>query len=390
MGQARAVQQLKRTRRPLFLETRGSVWPATVTPILAFSAYAFCVYLLSLAGLAPNFGRGASSLSSLLSMIVGLMISYRSGSSSERWHEGRKIWASVTSASRSLLTTLHLALPPPLAKRSGKVSAAQQAAVNELMGLIVAFSYALKHHLREADPLNDPDFCHLLPKDLLLSFSSTPVISRTISQKAVEDEKFGRVLNVPATLKSPTKAGATKKGGPRNMPLFILRQIQTLLNEFHTSAAPSQGAPGDESPLLETPTWATCLGIIKEMTDLLTQAERIHSTPIPLALAVHVQQMLVLYCLSIPPQLVELLGLWVVPTSAIVAWTFWGVNAAAQQLSDPFGTEANDLPVDRFVNNIHLEYLELVGVGEQSGSAANDAFLTLPAEVGEKKATKAE
>lgn len=26
---------------------------------------------------APNFGRGASSLSSLLSMIVGLMISYR-------------------------------------------------------------------------------------------------------------------------------------------------------------------------------------------------------------------------------------------------------------------------------------------------------------------------
>ena len=91
-----------------------------------------------------------------------------------------------------------------------------------------------------------------------------------------------------------------------------------MLNDFHTTLAPSRGSPGSETVLLETPTWANCLGVLKEMTDQLSQAERIRDTPIPLALGIHVQQMLVLYCVSIPPQLVEILGLWVVPVSAVV------------------------------------------------------------------------
>lgn len=71
--------------------------------------------------------------------------------------------------------------------------------------------------------------------------------------------------------------------------------------------------------------------------------------------------------------------------SSVRAWTFWGVDSAAAQLSDPFGTDANDLPTDRFVRNIHDEYLELVGTGTTSGSDANDTFMTLPPGVGSKE-----
>jgi putative membrane protein len=67
------------------------------------------------------------------------------------------------------------------------------------------------------------------------------------------------------------------------------------------------------------------------------------------------------------------------------AWTFWGVDSAAAQLSDPFGTDANDLPTDRFVRSIHDEFLELVGTGTVSGSNANDTFLSLPSSVGSKE-----
>lgn len=66
------------------------------------------------------------------------------------------------------------------------------------------------------------------------------------------------------------------------------------------------------------------------------------------------------------------------------AWTFWGVDSAAAQLSDPFGTDSNDLPVDRFVKNIHAEYLEVVGTGITSGSNANDDLLTLPSGIGSR------
>ena len=66
------------------------------------------------------------------------------------------------------------------------------------------------------------------------------------------------------------------------------------------------------------------------------------------------------------------------------AWTFWGVDSAASQLSDPFGTDANDLPTDKFVASIHSEFLELVGEGTASGSSANDELLGLPDSLGER------
>lgn len=82
--QAAMQSKISKRKMPLFLQTRGSVFQATQTPILMFTCYGLLIYMLSLAGLAPNFGRGASSLSSVLSMITGLMISFRSSSSSVR------------------------------------------------------------------------------------------------------------------------------------------------------------------------------------------------------------------------------------------------------------------------------------------------------------------
>lgn len=76
---------------PLLFQTHGSVLPAIKTPVVLFSIYATFIYLLHLANVAPNLGAGGSSLAGVLSMIVGLMVSYRSGSSSERWHDGEPL-----------------------------------------------------------------------------------------------------------------------------------------------------------------------------------------------------------------------------------------------------------------------------------------------------------
>ena len=48
---------------------------------------------------------------SILSMVTGLLVAYRSGSSSDRWHEGRRLWANISSTVRTLLRTLSLTLP---------------------------------------------------------------------------------------------------------------------------------------------------------------------------------------------------------------------------------------------------------------------------------------
>lgn len=54
------------------------------------------------------------------------------------------------------------------------------------------------------------------------------------------------------------------------------------------------------------------------------------------------------------------------------------MDSAAAQLSDPFGTDSNDLPIERFVQNIHLEYLEVIGKGGMTDSIPTKERLTLP------------
>ena len=60
----------------------------------------------------------------------------------ERWHNGRAIFASLTSSVRVLNTTLYLSLLPP--KEGAPDATKQTEAVQDLLSLIVAYCYAFK------------------------------------------------------------------------------------------------------------------------------------------------------------------------------------------------------------------------------------------------------
>ena len=53
----RARAKARSRQTPLFLQSQGSVWPATKTPILLFTLYGAAIYLLSLAGLGQSRTR---------------------------------------------------------------------------------------------------------------------------------------------------------------------------------------------------------------------------------------------------------------------------------------------------------------------------------------------
>lgn len=123
-----------------------------------------------------------------------------------------------------MLNTLSLSLPPPSLSDADRLR--QQEGVDDLLSLIIAFSYAFKHHLRDSDSLDDNEFRTLLPKRLLMSFENTPERLRTLDPaRSMEPEKYQRVLNDHEGTRVRKISGATKLGGPRNMPLLILRQI---------------------------------------------------------------------------------------------------------------------------------------------------------------------
>jgi putative membrane protein len=87
-------------------------------------------------------------------------------------------------------------------------------------------------------------------------------------------------------------------------------------------------------------------GLLNILVDNLGSCERILRTPMPLAYAIHLKQLLLLYCLLLPFQIVEELGWWTGLISALVSFTLLGIEAIGLEIENPFGYDENDLPLD--------------------------------------------
>lgn len=89
--------------------------------------------------------------------------------------------------------------------------------------------------------------------------------------------------------------------------------------------------------------------------------ERILNTPLPFAYTLLLYRTAWLYCLLLPFGLAGSLG-WATPVaSALVAYTFFGLDALGDELEEPFGTDANDLPLDALLRTLDGIVLDALG-----------------------------
>ena len=86
--------------------------------------------------------------------------------------------------------------------------------------------------------------------------------------------------------------------------------------------------------------------LLNQMVDVLGGCERILKTPIPLAYAIHLKQLLLIYCLTLPFQAVRELVWWTGPIVALVSFTLLGIEEIGIEIENPFGRDPNDLPLD--------------------------------------------
>ncbi|QNL87925.1 bestrophin family protein [Pseudomonas putida] len=101
--------------------------------------------------------------------------------------------------------------------------------------------------------------------------------------------------------------------------------------------------------------------ILVERLNALTQVqgicERIKSTPIPFPYSLLLHRTIYLFCILLPFAMAEPLG-WMAPVfTAIVSYTFLGLDTISNELEDPFGREENDLPTDAMVRVIERDIL---------------------------------
>jgi ion channel-forming bestrophin family protein len=89
--------------------------------------------------------------------------------------------------------------------------------------------------------------------------------------------------------------------------------------------------------------------------------ERIAGTPLPFAYTLLLQRTAYIVCMLLPFGLVPSTG-WATPLfTALIAYTFFGLDALSEELEDPFGTEANDLALDGLCRVCEISVFEALG-----------------------------
>ncbi|MFM2432509.1 MAG: hypothetical protein RLZZ511_3723 [Cyanobacteriota bacterium] len=230
-------------------------------------------------------------------LVLGLLLVFRTNTAYDRFWEGRKSWGTIVTTTRNLARHIWVGVAETSeADRQDKIAA---------LRLLEAFAIATKDHLRQ------------LP------------VSPTVESLVTIDQS--RQLNYTA-----------------NPPLEIAFWISDYLQTEQR-----QGK-------LDVYQLTAMQQLLDRLGEALGSCERILRTPMPLAYAIHLKQLLLLYCLSLPFQMVEQ-AKWGTPfLVGVISFMLFGIEAIGLEIENPFGSDPNDLPLDTICQTIGRNVEDLI------------------------------
>jgi len=374
---------------PDVLRIRGSVIGHITGPVLTVTIFAAIIAYLWSIGMPVLL---TNSVVPLLSVVVGLILVFRNGTSYDRYWEGRKSFGALISNIRNIARSIWINVapppegaPPPGIKGKTLLNDITPEQLRrrkiEAIRLALSFAFSVKHYLREEDGLNHDDYMGVLPPSIAHydeTGYSANIHSGTVSYTAVgENVKRNSQDGIRSGRASPdaTKRVRPKRSKPpvsgSSTPLLWTTHSTVDFNPDHGSMPLPLVVAHDLSRaifqfrregLLETvgPAGANAMaGLVQSMIDQMTTMERIANTPIPKSYGIHLKQCVTLYVFALPFTLVSDLGWAMIPVVTIVAFTLMGIEGIADEIEQPFGTDGSDLPLDTYCYDLkeEIEYM---------------------------------
>ncbi|MGY2373080.1 bestrophin family protein [Pseudomonas sp. SDO524_S393] len=97
------------------------------------------------------------------------------------------------------------------------------------------------------------------------------------------------------------------------------------------------------------------------LSQVQASCERIKHTPLPFPYTLLLHRTIYLFCILLPFAMAEPLG-WLTPVfTAIVSYTFFGLDEIGDDLEDPFGFDENDLPCNALLRTLERDVLAALG-----------------------------
>jgi ion channel-forming bestrophin family protein len=91
---------------------------------------------------------------------------------------------------------------------------------------------------------------------------------------------------------------------------------------------------------------------MQSFLDICGACERIKNTPIPYSYSIFIKKFIFIYILTMPLGLAFTLHYLLVPVVALVFYVLASLEMIAEEIEDPFGTDDNDLPMEKIAANI--------------------------------------
>ena len=281
----------------IFFTLRGSIIPKVYRQILLITILSTLITIIQ-HWLPDSFPYYGMAPFTLLGIALSLFLGFRNNASYQRWWEARGLWGQLVYDSRSFARQV-------LSFVDDDTEAGRDAQ-RSMIHLTIAFSHAVRHRLRGTSPWQDVD----------------PFVAATYHDSMRQS---------------------------RNLPNYLMRLLGKQLGEVRRQQLSSELMVQNMDERLTS------------MTIVLAACERIHYTPLPFAYMLLVHRTTYLYCMMLPFGLVASIG-WATPLiCAVIAYTFFGLDALSEELEEPFGFASNQLPLMALSRTIEINLLEALG-----------------------------
>jgi putative membrane protein len=267
------------------------VWPKVFRRLCALFLYDF-----SLAALYVFGGMKFLSMSgmpiTILGSAIGVFLAFRTSSAYDRWWEARTLWGSLVNYSRTLARQALTLITP--------VSHEARATQRSLVQLQIAFTHALRCHLRGQNPY--PELSGVLDDETLAWLR--------------------RYKNVPAAI--------------------LLKMGQETSRAF-------------EEGWIDSIRFAAIDETLTQLTNVQGACERIKNTPLPRQYDYFPRLLVTFFCLLLPLGFLKDFGLATPIASTFVSFAFIVLDSIGRDIETPFANSVHDTPMTTLTRNIEID-----------------------------------
>lgn len=238
----------------------------------------------------------------LLGSAIGIIIGFRNNSAYARWWEARTIWGAIVNNTRSYARQVVTNIRWQKDAEEEAVHLLQR----DLIYHQIAFTHALRQHLRGLPPLDE--LHGLLPEDVLLELAKQ-----------------------------------------KNIPFAIqIRQGDLLRVAL-------------ERDWVDSLQWSALDSTLNDFADAQGASERIKNTPMPKQYTFYPRLFVQIFCLLLPLALVQSMG-WFTPLgSTLVGFIFLALDKIGRDLESPFDNTIYDIPLLNMSRGMEINLRQAIG-----------------------------